>query len=64
MEKGFEEDAPVEEAPPVGTAPGVLPAEPPEGAIGFRTLASRVATNDGGTAAGSAHVVPIAMHSE
>jgi molecular chaperone GrpE len=33
MQKGFEEDAPVEEAPPVGTAPGVLPAEPPEGAI-------------------------------
>ena len=33
MQKGFEEDAPVEEAPPVGTAPGMLPAEPPEGAI-------------------------------
>jgi molecular chaperone GrpE len=34
MQKGFEEDAPVEEAPPVRTAPGVLPAEPPEGAVG------------------------------
>jgi molecular chaperone GrpE len=34
MQKGFEEDAPLEEAPQVGTAPGVLPAEPPEGAVG------------------------------
>ena len=33
MQKEFEEDALPEQAPPVGTAPGVLPAEPPEGAI-------------------------------
>lgn len=33
MQKGFEEDDLPEEAPPVGAAPGVLPAEPPEGAI-------------------------------
>src|SRR4026207_1676317 len=33
MQKGFEEDALPEQAPPVGTAPEVLPAEPPEGAI-------------------------------
>ena len=33
MQKGFEEDAPPEQAPPVGTAPEVLPAEPVEGAI-------------------------------
>ena len=33
MDKGFEEDAPADEAPEVGTAPGVLPAEPPEGAV-------------------------------
>ena len=33
MQKGFEEDALPEQAPPVGTAPEVLPVEPPEGAI-------------------------------
>lgn len=31
--KRFEEDAPVEQAPPVGDAPEMLPAEPAEGAI-------------------------------
>ena len=31
--KRFEEDAPVEQAPPVEDAPGVLPAEPAESAV-------------------------------
>jgi molecular chaperone GrpE len=33
MEKGFEEDAPVEQAPPLEAAHEVLPAEPAEGAV-------------------------------